>query len=380
MMRVYVDLRHEKIDETIFVGVLEILQSYQFRRFIADGEVGKFPSNRLLDVMVKLYKSSSLETVNKENYLSAIEKTLVKHNFPDDKQIEEALRKKNLYASQQDEHRRYLFERLGRHIDNEGNIDYSNVTTEHVFPETPNENWNNGNHILTPDERQEMIDLQHHLGNLTPLSHTKNSGLGNKDFLEKRDHEKGYKKSNFPLTRQLGELSVWDKVALEKRTTELTKLFLQVWKQPDIMLSNEEIHGLTNIQDVEQLQKGEVFEPIHAEWCGTVLEFNSFADLYYQVILESLNKFPDIFDSNLKSALSIVKDKSFLPGYRKTVKELPDGTLLTTNSNSDSTIKLLKKLDKAINNAGHSASLRLSYRIKNNETNETTEDKYYLIK
>ncbi|GHT18152.1 hypothetical protein FACS1894189_5560 [Planctomycetales bacterium] len=171
LLPVYADLRNEVIDEKMFVAILELLQSYHWRRMIANGEVGIFTSNYLLSVTPMLYDTAK-PADNPVKYVEAIEKVLLRRKFPDDKQIMEALHTKSVYALD-NSWQRYLFERLGRYIDDEGNVDYSSVTTDHVFPKNPETNWNDGSHILSEKELQKMADLHHRLGNLTPLIHRK---------------------------------------------------------------------------------------------------------------------------------------------------------------------------------------------------------------
>lgn len=57
-------------------------------------------------------------------------------------------------------------------------IDDSNLSLEHIAPQTPNDYWNKELYVA--------IDLVHTLGNLTLISHTLNSSLQNRSWEEKR--------------------------------------------------------------------------------------------------------------------------------------------------------------------------------------------------
>ncbi|MDR2761105.1 MAG: DUF262 domain-containing HNH endonuclease family protein [Planctomycetaceae bacterium] len=380
LMPVYVDYRKDRIDENIFVEVLELLQSYRWRRFIATGSrVGAFPSSQQLDIMIKLYTDAKLDTnIDKSEYVSNIAKVLLNHTdkrgvnaFPTDEQIRDVLTDKNIYAIR-DELRHYLFERLGRKIDNEGNVNYDKLTTEHIFPKTPKPDWHNGQNEITAKELEEMNKLKNTLGNLTPLASEKNISLSNNSF---HDKQKCYKTS-IPLTNQLGNIPKWDKDAIEKRTAALTDVFINVWKRPTLTLTDiaeqnnstslTEHYNTINVKSIDtHVYK---INTKQAEWQGQPISGNYFSELYVNIIQKAITDHPNVFTSDLKKRLKITDQAPDNCNYQK----LNNNGFVATTSDTKTKIKRLKTLISALEQAGFSVSCKLcvSEKTRQDITNE----------
>lgn len=108
-------------------------------------------------------------------------------------------------------------------------------TVEHIFPEGKNipPAWVK---MIADGNKEEATDLQekyvHKLGNLTLTGY--NSNLSNMDFLSKRDRKKdnkhiGYKNGLY-LNRDLTDIKTWGVKDIEKRTNELVKTALTIFK------------------------------------------------------------------------------------------------------------------------------------------------------
>ena len=100
--------------------------------------------------------------------------------------------------------------------------DTSKVEVEHIFPQTPNEEWiqyfeANGNEDIYVGR----------LGNLTLLGQKLNKQLSNKPYKEKR--KTYFKKSDFTITKQLAKVSKWTARVVEKRQSQLFKHACEIW-------------------------------------------------------------------------------------------------------------------------------------------------------
>ncbi|AEC17690.1 hypothetical protein UMN179_01673 [Gallibacterium anatis UMN179] len=242
LMKVYEDYAQNIIEKSTFVDVLELIQSYVWRRFI----VG-MPTNTLNKTFANLYKD-----IDSKNYLLSLQKSLLKKkgsaNFPRDKEVREALLHKNVYDIKS-KNRSYLFERLENFQNNEPvMIDNNpNITIEHIFPKNPNPKWK----IELGDKAYERLKESYlnTLANLTLSGN--NSALSNRYFTEKRDaSDVGYKDSRLWLNKFLASAPKWDEEEILKRAEILINRFIQIWGLPKVSVENEGIEEI-NIFDAE---------------------------------------------------------------------------------------------------------------------------------
>lgn len=221
LMGVYKDYTDDKIDKTILIQVMELIQNYILRRYIC-GE----PTNALNKIFMNLYSK-----IDYEDYYNSIEIYILKQKFPDDKTLREELKIKPLYKDR--DKLLYIFERLENYGHNELVDVYSeNISIEHIFPQKPDKSWQK---LLSDTEYIKMLELKDTISNLTLTG--SNSNLGNKVFLEKRDMPvKGYKDSKLYLNKWLGEQSEWNINKMDERFNEIFNSIINIWKSPAITI------------------------------------------------------------------------------------------------------------------------------------------------
>jgi hypothetical protein len=95
-------------------------------------------------------------------------------------------------------------------------------TTEHVFPQNPEEDseWAK---IATDEERRKFVNK---LGNLILLSQGKNSSASNKDFTDKKEQYLKGRVSDFPRSSQILGYGEWTPDIIARRTEEAAELIL----------------------------------------------------------------------------------------------------------------------------------------------------------
>ena len=214
------DYREEKINSEEMKEILEILQSYLWRRYITEE-----PSNALNKIFESLYPKVSGE----EKYSKTLLDILLIQKFPTDEELKCNLKTKLVYKNK--EKLRYVFERLENHSHNEL-IDFSNdkITIEHIFPQKPSSEWKEK---YSEKELEEMMNYKDTISNLTLTG--SNSNLSNKSFIEKRDDpQHGYKNSKLFLNKYLGEQDEWNTLKMEERYEILFKEIIKIWKRPKI--------------------------------------------------------------------------------------------------------------------------------------------------
>ena len=136
LIKVYDDYVSSIIDKPTFLNILNLIQSFTWRRFILG-----LPTNALNKIFMSIY-----DKVESDNYLFSIQKSLLQRSgvqrFPKNAEVIDALKVKDVYNIKS-KNRIYLLERL-ENFENiervviEGNPD---ITIEHIFPQNPDPKW-----------------------------------------------------------------------------------------------------------------------------------------------------------------------------------------------------------------------------------------------
>ena len=287
LMKVYEDYSSEIIDKQIFIAVLDLIQSFVWRRFI----VG-LPTNALNKIFMALY-----EKINPEKYLYSLQLSLLQRTgaarFPKNIEVTNALREKDVYNIKS-KNRTYFLERLENFQNAEPVVIESNdkITIEHIFPQNPDPKWK-----FDLKEECDFIkdNYLHTIGNLTLSGN--NGKLSNKPFVEKRDMnidggEQGYKFSRLWLNRELKEKEIWNKDEIEKRTKSITERFLKIWEYPEIQIENIEDGDEVNIFEADD-PSGKKIE--YFILFGQRTDVSSARDFYVSVFRQLFELSPDLF-------------------------------------------------------------------------------------
>ncbi|MBF0121370.1 MAG: DUF262 domain-containing protein [Desulfobacterales bacterium] len=284
LIKVYNDYNQSVIDKSIFLKVLNLIQSLIWRRFI----VG-LPTNALNKIFMSLY-----EKVKKENYLYSIQKSLLQRSgvqrFPKDAETLDALKVKDVYNIKP-KNRTYLFEKLENFENKEpvlidGNQD---ITIEHIFPQNPDVKWKTE---LGNDEYNFIKD--NYLNTVSNMTLSGNNGkLGNRPFKDKRDlTNAGYKDSRLWLNKYLSTIEKWGKSDIEKRFEIISERFLKIWEFPIIPTTKDIENSEVNIFEAED-PKFKKLE--YAIFLDTKIDVKEVAKLYVEVIKQLFELQPETF-------------------------------------------------------------------------------------
>jgi hypothetical protein len=283
-MKVYADYSNSLIDKTTFLKVLDLIQSFTWRRFV----IG-LPTNALNKIFMNLY-----DKVDQGNYLYSIQKSLMQRSgvqrFPKNEETIDALKVKDVYNIKA-KNRTYLLERLENYENREpviidGNPD---ITVEHIFPQNPDAKWK----IELSNDEHSFIKANYlnTIGNLTLSGN--NGKLGNKSFLEKREIENaGYKDSRLWLNKYLSVAEKWDKAEIERRFGLIAERFLKIWGFPNIALVEDAENSEVNIFEAEE-PKHKKLE--YAIFLDQKLEIREVAKLYVEVFKQIFELQPETF-------------------------------------------------------------------------------------
>ena len=333
LLPVYDDYITNDIDKNTFIEVLRLIQSYTWRRFI----VG-LPTNALNKIFMTLYTD-----VDRSNYLKSIEKALIKkrssQRFPNNIEIEAALKDKDLYNTQA-KNRLYYFEQM-EHFRNPERVDLSSadITIEHIFPQNPDAKWKTD---IT--EAEYKLFSEKYLNTIANLTLSGNNGaLGNKSFSEKRDMNKeegrqGYAYSNLWMNEALKTKAVWNIEELEERFTLLYKRYTSIWKYPSITITED--------NDNEEYTLFDAPEPKHKKleyytYKDELVVTKEFSKMYNHIITDLFTESPSKFLlTDLKEALGLTTDKA----KPRSAYAINDTYYIEVNTDSNSKFSKLKKV------------------------------------
>ncbi len=305
LIQIYDDYDNETLTKDEFVYILELIQSFAWRRFI----VG-LGTNALNKIFMTLYSN-----IDHNDYIASLEFALIKkrgaQRFPSNTEVINTLKEKDMYSIKS-RNRAYFLERLENHNNNEyvqveGN---QKITIEHIFPQNPDKKW-----LSTISQSDYDIIKDNYLNTISNLTLSGNNGpLSNKVFLEKQNMnkdngEQGYNYSRLWLNRYLSEIDSWDVSTLNKRFEIISNRFKQIWKYPEMP---------TQLDKENEISVFEIFETLGKKLDYVILfnqklVFNSIGDLYERVIQSLFEKDPErFFATDLMARLQMSKNKEDL--------------------------------------------------------------------
>lgn len=298
LMKVYDDYSNSIIDKPTFIKVLDLVQTFTWRRFILG-----LPTNALNKIFMSLY-----DKVEPTNYLYSIQKSLLQRTgvqrFPKNAEVIDALKVKDVYNIKS-KNRTYFLERLENFENKEpvmidGNTD---ITIEHIFPQNPDPKWKI--ELGTDDYNFIKENYINTIGNLTLSGN--NGKLGNKSFIDKRDlADAGYKDSRLWLNKYLSILDKWDKAEIERRFDLIAERVLKIWDIPNITIEEQTDGDEVSIFDAED-PKFRKLE--YAVFFDQKLEVTQVAKLYLEVFKQLFELQPEtFFTTELGAKIGLTKN------------------------------------------------------------------------
>lgn len=302
LMKVYEDYSNSIIDKSTFICILELIQSFTWRRFITG-----LPTNALNKIFMNFY-----DKVDTKNYLLSIQKALLKlpgnSRFPKNNEVIETLKLKDVYNIKS-KNKTYFLERL-ENFDNrepvmiDGNTD---ITIEHIFPQNPDPKWKID--LGTDDYNYIKENYVNTIANLTLSGN--NGKLSNKTFLEKREmnvdeKEQGYKFSRLWMNKYLSIVDKWDKAEIERRFSIIAERFVKIWEIPNIIIDQQADNNEINIFEAD--------DPTHkkleyAVFFDNKIEVNQVAKLYIEVFKQLFDlQAETFFTTEIGTKIGLTKD------------------------------------------------------------------------
>ena len=340
-LKIYKDYNDKIIDKEKFIYIIDLIESFVFRRFICD-----VPTNAMNKIFMSLY-----DKIDKNNYFNSLEEHLCKlrssQKFPKDDEVISKLKEKNIYESINQKRKMYLFEKLEQGLGKTFiNFSQTPYTIEHIFPQKPVKEWKKDKDGLPEDglEEDEYNLMQEKLHTIANLTISANNGeLGNKIFKEKKYmninyEEQGYIYSKLWLNEYLKQIEEWKPKNIEKRFEILKDRFLKIWKYPDIVITNNNVEVDIFEADDPTNKKLEyiIFNNEKYEDITDVSKLFTFILNYYS------EKEELFFTDEIMSLIKITKNKEELTSNYPI--KLSDIYYAETTYSSDKKFDLIKKL------------------------------------
>lgn len=331
LMKVYDDYFNSVIDKGIFLAVLDLVQSFTWRRFILG-----LPTNALNKIFMSLY-----DKVEHTDYLFSIQKSLLQRTgvqrFPKNAEVIDALKVKDVYNIKS-KNRTYLLERLENFENREpvlidGNQD---ITIEHIFPQNPDPKWK----IELGNDEFDFVK-ENYLNTIGNLTLSGNNGkLGNKSFIDKRDlEEAGYKDSRLWLNRYLTILDKWDKVEIEGRFDLIAERVLKIWGIPNIVIDEKADTNEISIFDAEE-PKHKKLE--YAVFFDQKIQVTQVTKLYVEVFRQLFELQPEtFFTTELGTRIGLTKQPT--EGNPRQPIEINDTYFIESNIDSNGKFDRIKQ-------------------------------------
>lgn len=307
-LKIYKDYGDKVIDNKTFLKIIDLIESFVFRRFICD-----VFSNAMNKIFMSLYSK-----IDKNNYYDSLEEYLCKlknvQRFPDNDEVINKLKEKDIYNGMNTKRKLYLFNKLemglGKTV-----VDFSKTDfeIEHIFPQNPIKEWKDN---LTDEEYKTMQSRLHTIANLTISANNKE--LSNKTFLDKKNmnidnKEQGYKYSHLWLNEYLKTIDEWNIKNLETRFDELKYRFIRVWIYPDIKIEKTNNNIITEEVNIFEADDPTGKKLEYIIFNGEKINITDVSKLFSYILKYYYNQNSNLFfTEEIQNLIQITKNKDEL--------------------------------------------------------------------
>ena len=207
-----------KITAGEFRRVLEIIESFVVRRHFCNVKTNS------LNIIF-----TSLCSLGDTDFVDSLEKELARYKWnyrwPNDEEFAESFATFPIYKSSYAKCHLVLSS-LEQSFGHPEKVELSNLTIEHVMPETLTNWWRTH---LGADWQRVHSELLHTIGNLTFVAGPINPSLSNSPFPEKK---KWFMKTKVDLSVYFQTLDKWTNAEILDRAKLLSQKALEIWKRP----------------------------------------------------------------------------------------------------------------------------------------------------
>ena len=335
------------LQENVVIKVLEILESYIFRKLIIDGK-----TTGLNKFFVTLSKEIKKHNNWHDNFVDIFVAIILgeqgANKMPNNEQVYQELRVKNIYV-QNSKNKLYLLENLENHNNpyKLSSETWQNLSIEHIMPQTITKQWKDRLGLNWEEIHSKYL---HSLGNLTWT--LKNSQMSNNDFNRKQNID--FDLSKMKLSYSLNKVTSWGEEEMLARAELLIEEFIEIWSYPKTKISlQKNYEDWVDISD-DFIATRTSIDLIEVN--GEQKIIGSWVDAHVWIAQKAMVESKIDFD-NLNLPLIYSKSKDLL----RRPKDINSGYFMETNSSADYKYKEMQKLAKQF---GLAARVRIKAELK----------------
>lgn len=223
-LNLYEDYEKKLLKESEFLDILNITESYLFRRNVCD----------LNNQNLKTIFAGAYTKLDKNNYYESYKLLIL--NEEGDRRFQNSTEFGNNFVktpfyTKSKGITKYTLKKLENFGHEKEPTNTDPYTIEHIMPqkEDLSDEWKKE---LGPDWKRIQEDYLHTIGNLTLTGY--NQKLSYLPFQTKRDMENGFKDSSIRLNKYIANLKTWDENQIIRRASELRKKAQKIWIYPKV--------------------------------------------------------------------------------------------------------------------------------------------------
>ena len=223
-LRLYDDYNNKLLKKDEFLNIINITESYLFRRGVCD-----ISSQNLKSIFAKMY-----EDLDKDHYFDSYQEQLLSFKeenkkFPPNREFGKEFVKFEIYKKKK--LAKYALRKLENYGHEKEPTPTDSYTIEHIMPQNPDlsDEWQTE---LGNNWKEIHETYLHTIGNLTLTGY--NPSLSNLSFKTKRDMNNGFKDSNIRLNKSLANLEHWNENQITKRANDLKNNAFKIWPYPKL--------------------------------------------------------------------------------------------------------------------------------------------------
>lgn len=303
LLNFYKSFALNKINSSQFTDLLKLLENYLIRRFVSG-----LPTNQLNKIFPTVI--IALNSNYQNQFIDGLKAILPTKGYPKNSTFRKSILESKLYGGgDRSIKTKLILETIEESFAHREAVPFTNLTIEHVMPQTLSEWWQN----YLGDDWEIVYELQlHNIGNLTLTGY--NSELSNDDFPSKK---KLYADSHLEINKYFANVTDWKKNDIERRAKTLAEIVINIWPY----FGNDDPEGI-EIQDVTGTT------PQVLTIMGQYFAINNWRDVLENTLNVLADVDPETFELLINEHPNILnRDKSKL----RAIRELKNGCYVEVN-------------------------------------------------
>lgn len=215
LLNCYDDYQHGLMPLSVFLQIIALLENFIIRRFVCN-----IATSQLNKIFPVLYAHAQAQSPN--DILNGLKISLQTKSYPKDVDFSQRIISDKMYgAGDRLNKAKFILKRLEQYYGHKEKVDVSNLTIEHILPQTLTQEWQD---IIGKDYQTDHDLYLHVIGNLTLTAY--NSELSNSGFFKKKEL---LKQSHLDLNKYFANCECWTKQEIEARSEHLAEIALKIW-------------------------------------------------------------------------------------------------------------------------------------------------------